>query len=109
MRPSRKSVPPVVLAQSRAMSFAEAVTNVVAGYGIALLTQLLLFPALGLNMAMTENIVIAAVFTAVSLARSFVLRRLFETHRVRRSRNETAAPAGGGSPSMAGNVQTAMR
>ena len=69
--------------QSRAMSFAEAVTNVVAGYGVALLTQLLLFPTFGLYLAMTENVLIAGVFTIVSLMRSFLLRRLFE--RVRRS------------------------
>ena len=65
------------------MSFAEAVTNVVAGYGVALLAQLLLFPTFGLHLAMTENVLIAGVFTGVSLVRSFVLRRLFE--RVRRS------------------------
>ena len=63
------------------MSFVEAVTNVVAGYGIGLLTQLLLFPTLGLHLAMTENVLIAGVFTGVSLARSFVLRRLFERFR----------------------------
>ena len=80
---SRTSATPIVLAQSRAMSFAEAVTNVVAGYGVALLTQLLLFPTFGLYLAMTENVLIAGVFTIVSLVRSFVLRRLFE--RVRRS------------------------
>jgi hypothetical protein len=108
MSPSRKSVPPVVLAQSRAMSFAEAVTNVVVGYGIALATQLLLFPVLGLTIAITENVVIAAMFTLVSLVRSFVLRRLFERLRQRGHRNETAAQAGGGTTSMDGEVQSAI-
>ena len=65
------------------MSFVEAVANVVAGYGIALLTQLLLFPTLGLHLPMTENLLMAGGFTGVSLVRSFVLRRLFE--RLRRS------------------------
>ena len=83
MSPSRTSAPPVLPAQSRAMSFVEAVTNVIVGYGIALLTQLLLFPIFGLHLAMTENVLIAGVFTIVSLVRSFVLRRVFE--RVRRS------------------------
>ena len=109
MRLSRTSAAPRHLAQSKAMSFAEAVTNVVAGYGIALLTQLLLFPALGLTIAITENIVIAAVFTIVSLVRSFVLRRLFERLRSYGCRNETAAQAGGGSASLDGEVQSAMR
>ena len=66
------------------MSLVEAVTNVVVGYGIALLTQLLLFPALGLHLKTGQNVFIAGVFTVVSLVRSFVLRRLFEGLRVRK-------------------------
>ena len=106
---SRTSSPPIVLAQSKAMSFAEAVSNVVAGYGIALLTQMALFPTFGLHLAMTENALIAGVFTIVSLVRSFLLRRLFEMLRVRGHQNETAAQAGGGSASLDGEVQSAMR
>ena len=109
MSPSRTSVPPVVLAQSRAMSFVEAVANVLAGYGIALLTQVALFPTFGLHLAMTENVLIAGVFTGVSLARSFVLRRPFERLRVNSASNETAALGGGGSKASEGVAQPAMR
>ncbi len=66
------------------MSLMEAVTNVVVGFGIALLTQLLLFPTLGVHLETRQNVFIAAVFTAVSLIRSFVLRRTFEALRVRK-------------------------
>ena len=66
------------------MSLAEAIANVVAGYIIALITQLLLFPVLGLHLETPQNVFIAAVFTAVSLIRSFVLRRTFEALRVRK-------------------------
>ena len=69
--------------QSRAMSLVEAITNVVVGYGVALLTQLLVFPLFGLHTTLAENLMIGAIFTVVSIGRSFALRRLFETIRMR--------------------------
>lgn len=69
--------------QSRAMSLMEALTNVVVGCGIAVVTQVLVFPLFGLAVTLTENMVIGGIFTAVSIARSFALRRLFELIRVR--------------------------
>ncbi len=65
------------------MSLVEAVTNVVAGYGIALLTQLLLFPVFAVRLELGQNVSIAGAFTVVSLVRSFALRRLFERLRLR--------------------------
>jgi hypothetical protein len=64
--------------QSRSGSLVEAVTNVVFGYGAALLTQWLLFPLFGIATTIRTDVAIAAVFTVVSLARSYALRRLFE-------------------------------
>lgn len=64
--------------QSRVMSLVEAIANVVVGYGVAVLTQLLVFPLFGLQTTLAENLVIGAIFTVVSIARSFALRRLFE-------------------------------
>lgn len=64
--------------QSRWMSFVEALTNILVGYGIAVSTQILVFPIFGLQSTLTENLKIGAVFTAVSIVRSFALRRLFE-------------------------------
>jgi hypothetical protein len=63
--------------QSRAMSLIEAGTNVVVGYGIAVATQMVVFPAFGLTVATTDNLLIGLVFTSVSLARSYAVRRLF--------------------------------
>jgi hypothetical protein len=74
MTPSQDSS----LTQSRTMSFIEAITNVVAGYFIALLMQTLLFAVLGVYLSITENASIAAVFTIVSIVRSYCIRRLFE-------------------------------
>lgn len=69
--------------QSRAMSLFEAVVTVAVGYGIAVATQLVLFPVFGLCATLAQSLKIGAVFTVVSMARAFALRRLFETLRVR--------------------------
>jgi len=69
--------------QSRTMSFVEAVTNVVVGYGVAVATQILIFPMFGLHATLAQNLKIGAVFTIVSIARSYALRRLVEAARSR--------------------------
>ena len=63
--------------QSRWMSFVEAVTNIAVGYGIAVLTQVIVFPLFGLHASLGENLLIGCLFTAVSLVRSYALRRIF--------------------------------
>lgn len=69
--------------QSRWMSLLEAVTNVLVGYGVAVATQWLVFPLFGLHATLQENLLIGLIFTAVSLVRSYVLRRVFEAWRFR--------------------------
>ena len=68
--------------QSRAMSLVEAMANVVVGYGVAVVTQILIFPVLGLHATLAQNLKMGLVFTGISIVRSFVLRRLFERIRV---------------------------
>ncbi len=68
--------------QTRLMSLIEAIANVVVGYGIAVLTQLIVFPWFGLPAHLGDALAIGGIFTCVSIARSFVLRRLFEALRV---------------------------
>jgi hypothetical protein len=63
--------------QSRRMSAAESVANVAIGYGIALLTQFVVFGALQIPVSLGQNLWIGAVFTAVSLVRSYAMRRIF--------------------------------
>lgn len=69
--------------QSRLMSLVEAVANVVVGYGVAVLTLILIFPTFGLHTTLEQNLKIGAIFTVVSIARSFALRRVFEAIRMR--------------------------
>lgn len=72
------------MSQSRTMSLVEAVTNVLIGYGVAVATQMLVFPLFGFEASLQDNLAIGLVkFTAVSLVRSYLLRRAFEALRVR--------------------------
>ncbi|NHB78251.1 DUF7220 family protein [Rhodobacter calidifons] len=69
--------------QSRLMSLVESVANVVVGYGVAVATQILIFPVFGLHTTLAQNLKMGAIFTIVSIARSFALRRVFEAIRMR--------------------------
>ena len=68
--------------QSRTMSLVEAFANVAVGYGIAVITQIVVFPLFGLTTTLAENMAMGAIFTVVSIARSYCLRRTFEGLRV---------------------------
>ena len=69
--------------QSRLMSLVEAFANVAVGYGVAVLTQILIFPVFGLHTTIVANLQMGAAFTIVSIACSFVLRRMFEAIKAR--------------------------
>lgn len=71
--------------QSRLMSLVESLANVLVGYGVAVLTQVVVFPLFGLAVTVTENLLIGLIFTAVSIVRSYALRRSFEALRVRQT------------------------
>jgi len=77
--------------QSPAMSLLEAISNVVVGYGVAVVTQMLVFPVFSLQTTLGQNLKMGLVFTVVSIARSFTLRRVFEAIRVRIGKPKTAA------------------
>ena len=78
-------------AQSRRMALVEAVANVVVGYGLAIVIQLLAFPVFGIHVTLGESLAIGSVFTVVSMARSYILRRLFERIRIGGVQREAAA------------------
>ena len=69
--------------QTRLMSRVESVANVIVGYGVAVVTQILIFPIFGLHTTLAQNLKMGAIFTVVSIARSFALRRVFEAIRMR--------------------------
>jgi 3-deoxy-D-arabino-heptulosonate 7-phosphate (DAHP) synthase len=64
--------------QSRLVSLVESTANVAGGYGVAVVTQILIFPIYGLHATLAQNLKMGAAFTVVSIARSYILRRQFE-------------------------------
>jgi hypothetical protein len=76
--------------QSRRMSLLEAAANVVIGYVLAVMTQIAVFPLFGLWPTLGENLTLGAVFTGVSLLRSYCVRRVFENWRLRLERQSAA-------------------
>ena len=60
------------------MSMVEAAANVVIGYAIAVATQVVVFPIFGIHITLADDLAIGLVFAVVSLARGFILRRVFE-------------------------------
>ena len=91
--PDRDAIP-AVHRQSRVMSLVESITNVLVGYGVAVVTQILIFPVFGLHTTLAQNLKMGAIFTIVSIGRSFALRRVFEEIRVRSTKSENAARGG---------------
>ena len=68
--------------QSRRMSLVESLANVAVGYGVAVLAQMAVFPLFGMTVSIGDNLLIGLAFTAVSIARSYCLRRVFEIIRI---------------------------
>lgn len=65
------------MAQSKRASLAEAVFNVMVGYGVAVAAQMFVFPLFGVHVSAAQNMAIAGVFTVISIVRSYILRRIF--------------------------------
>ncbi len=75
--------------QSRTASLIESVFNVVIGYGVALASQLAIFPMFGIHLPLSDNLAIGAWFTLISLVRSYAIRRWFNA-RLHRAANKLA-------------------
>lgn len=65
------------MSQSRLASIAESLANIAIGYLIAVAAQVAIFPLFGIQVSAGDNFAIAGLFTAVSLVRSYMLRRVF--------------------------------
>lgn len=63
--------------QSRLGSALEAVVNVAVGYVVNVAANLAVLPMFGFAVSAGEAAGIGVVFTAISLLRSYMLRRLF--------------------------------
>lgn len=63
--------------QTRLGSLIEALMNIVIGYGVALLSQLAIFPMFNIHIPLSTNLWIGVWFTLISLIRSYIIRRWF--------------------------------
>lgn len=63
--------------QTRLGSLIESGMNIAIGYVVALASQLLIFPMFDIYIPLSDNMMIGAWFTVISLARSYVIRRWF--------------------------------
>ncbi len=63
--------------QTRLQSLIESIINIAIGYVVALLSQWIIFPLFDIHISLTDNLLIGAWFTGVSLVRSYVIRRWF--------------------------------
>ena len=84
--------------QSRRHSVIEAIANVAIGYGINFIANLVVLPLFGLAVSARDAAGIGLVFTGISLARSYVLRRAFNRLHAR------ARPGGLGSDDRSGRL-----
>lgn len=64
--------------QTRLGSFAEAWLNIAVGFGVNFAANLVILPLFGFaNLSIKNNFIIGMIYTVISLARSFVIRRYF--------------------------------
>jgi len=65
--------------QSKRHSFLESFTQIVVGYLIGLLTQIIVLPHYGISVGIGTNVKISFIFTVVSFLRLFLIRRMFNS------------------------------
>jgi hypothetical protein len=63
--------------QSKRYSFIESIINVIIGYSVSLISQLIIFPWFDIHIPLSSNIKIGIWFTIISIIRSYCIRRVF--------------------------------
>lgn len=81
------------MSQSRLQSFVEAWANTFIGYFINLAVQLIVYPFYGATFSLGQNIQIGLIFMAVSISRSYLLRRAFNWRVATMSKNDITTKA----------------
>jgi uncharacterized membrane protein len=65
------------VSQTKVGSAAEAGANIAVGFGVNWCANLVVLPLFGLRITGHQAFLMGLVFTAISLVRSYALRRLF--------------------------------
>ena len=63
--------------QTRTQSMLETITNIGTGFLLSLVVTFYVFPWYGHHVTHSENLQITAIFTLVSIVRSYFFRRIF--------------------------------
>lgn len=64
--------------QSRLGSLLEACMNILIGFGINFAANMLILPFFGFHITVSENLVLGLIYTGISVARSYAVRRWFD-------------------------------
>lgn len=67
------------MSQSKGMSWAESLANVVAGYFLSFSIQIVIFRHFGMPNMVAESALIAVLFMCLSFVRLYIIRRLFNS------------------------------
>lgn len=66
--------------QTKMSSFVEAWINVLIGFAINFVANLLILPMFGFNITLEDNLYIGILYTIISVARSYAVRRWFNEY-----------------------------
>ena len=65
--------------QSKKQSFIESLTSVGIGWFIGVILNMLVLPLFDYDVSLTDGVLISIIFTAVSIIRSYIIRRWFNS------------------------------
>mgnify|MGYP003433671246 FL=1 len=63
--------------QTKQKSLIESIVQTIIGLGTSILIQIILYPMMGIPVTFSQNLIITAVFFAVSIVRGYFVRRIF--------------------------------
>jgi hypothetical protein len=75
------------VSQTRKGSFIEAIINVIIGFSINFVANLLILPLIGFQITVGQNLFIGLLYTIISIARSYCIRRWFNYYIVKAARS----------------------
>lgn len=86
------------MTQTKLGSLIEAVINVLIGFGINFTANALIFPIFGWHISPSQNLTLGLIYTAISVARSYVVRRWFNSKLKKAAEQIAARTAKQGEP-----------
>ena len=78
------------MSQSKIGSLIEALVNIAIGFSINFLASMLILPLFGYHITLATNLQLGVIYTGISIARQYVIRRWFNK-RIHRFAEKVAA------------------